>query len=231
MASNEDGIPASPPDPDMFLDLDMEDLPPSESKGSGPPSCGTTPPNWSPAKSVNGGPESLAISSDLPEIDAPPGMHPAAVRAARLAVKACQHSNPGLCGLCLCEPKQGKQCHCKKCRSKLESAETNAKAQDARLNNGTTPNMDLITELKQAPDKTRLRLLVFDFEEKTNPTGQFNTKCKARSSYDFCQYGEYWESSTNVEQAAIFKYLTKFKYFKHFSENEGQELLVPPATF
>lgn len=121
--------------------------------------------------------------ADLPHIDAPEDMAPTAVRAARVALKA--GDRPDLCKLCVTEPKAGKAAWCKGCRRKVEAAEFQARQRDLACRDGT-PNMDQLDALKSAANLTQLRLTIFDFEAKTNPSGEDGGRSGAkRPSYDF----------------------------------------------
>lgn len=175
-----------------------------------------------PRSRAGGGAASTVGTEALPEIGGvPPGMHPSAVKAARAAA-ALPRNAPLLCKLCVMAPKTGKQAYCKKCRSKVESAKTNAKFQDSKLGGSETPNQDQLAALEAAKDPTRLRLMIFDFDLKTDPEGvKVGRGAARRDDYDFCQYEEFWGSDTFVENQVKYKYLTKFKYMKHFTENEG----------
>lgn len=162
---------------------------------------------------------STPADADMPQIDAPPGMSPTAVFAARAALRAGHR--PDLCKLCVAEPKVGKVAWCRGCRRKVEAAEFQARQKDLALNDGT-PNMDHVEALKASSNLTQLRLLIFDFEARTNPTGACSGRSGARrQSYDFLQYEEFSSSSTVRQHMDVIKPLTKFKFLKYFTEEEG----------
>ena len=176
------------------------------------------------APSVSG--HSEGDSSGLPDIKAPPNTAAEAIRVAQLAAKITKsnpHNLQSLCVICVVKKKVGKQKYCQSCRNKVEAAEAHAVEMDKKRDDETTPNKDKIEELKSAADPTMLRLTVIDFEAKTNPQGlSGKTSKKFRKDYDFCNYNESWQSSTNVDDIAKVKPLTKFQFFKHFQDEEGK---------
>lgn len=164
--------------------------------------------------------ESLG-DDQLPAIEAPPEMHPGAVRAARVALKA--GDRPDLCRLCVCTPKAGKQAMCKGCRSKIESCRASAKMLDQSEPDGETPNLNHLVSLEAAKDLTRLRMLVFDWELKSNPDGsKGNRGGSKRVDYDMLQYEEFWKSETVMDNLTMMKYLTKFRYLKYWQDEHGK---------
>lgn len=162
---------------------------------------------------------SVTGETSLPEIDAPPGMAPSAVKAARTAL--VQGFRPDMCKLCVVEPKLGKSTFCRGCRRKVEACEYQAKMADMREGDGT-PHMDKIESLKAAKDSTQLRLLIFDFEAKTNPDGNRGGRGQqTRSTYDFVQYKEYTKCSQLQDHMDVIKPLTRFRFLEYFTEEEG----------
>ena len=130
------------------------------------------------------------LDKDLPEVPEVPGISEAARRAARLA-KYMGH-DPKLCKLCVMEPKKGKCAWCQGCRNTVEAAYKNARAQDATLSEDEgTPKEDHIKSLEQAPDATRFRMEMPDFDEKTNPQGLQHMRGQGRPEYIFMRYDQY----------------------------------------
>ena len=155
----------------------------------------------------------------LPQVEAPEGMSPGAVKAARMALSA--GDRPELFNLCVVKPKGGKSAYCKCCRSMVESAKAYAKQQDER--DGTEQAYNRLLSLEKAKDPTRFRMQVFDFEESTNTDGSCSGRSgkKRTSTYDMLQYEEFWESQTRSENWDKLRPLTHFKFIKHFTEEEG----------
>ena len=73
-------------------------------------------------------------AEELPEIDAPPGIASAAVRAAQVAKKAAAtqggEAKSTLCKLCCMDEKKGKGACCAKCRRMVDAAKANAAKMD-----------------------------------------------------------------------------------------------------
>ena len=96
---------------------------------------------------------------NLPAVEAPPEMHPGAVRAARIALKFGYI--PTMCKLCVVHPKHGKNACCKSCRSKIEACKHHAKDLDrvAGVDGNPTPNLNHIESLDEMKDLAWLRMM------------------------------------------------------------------------
>jgi len=228
---SESSVPKTELDVEGCGDVNMSDLEDHDDPfgDSWMPNNSSGPAN-TPTKSSQSAPsicgQSEGESSGLPDINAPPNTAAEAIKVAQLAAKITKnnpHNLQSLCAICVVEKKVGKQKFCKACRIKVEAAEAHAVEMDKKRDDDTTPNSDKIKELKNATDPTMLRLTVFDFEAKTNPHGLSGMKGKKfRTDYDFCTYNEFWQSSTNIDDVAKVKPLTKYQFFKHYQENEGK---------
>ena len=79
-----------------------------------------------------------------------------------------------------------------------------------------------IADLEIASDLTRLRLYIWDFEAKTNPDGTRSGRgAQKRDAYDFFQYEEFWRSESYTDSMRKVRPLTKYKFIKHFTQEEG----------
>ena len=76
--------------------------------------------------------------------------------------------------------------------TKAEAAYLNADVQDDKLTEEEgTPNHAHIKSLEQAPDLTRFRMEMFDFDEKTKPSGLQSMRGQARPEYNSMMYDQY----------------------------------------